>query len=496
MKLQTLPLVALLILTFASTGAALPPPCEEDAMQADSTMIIDGAVSDVACVGEPVAEAMMGGGTSTTTTYISTVQVSETYKGDAMDSVQITGVVVEYSDDANPPVGGWWQPALKQGMKGKFYLVDDAENNGYKYVCWNAAIEAEDSAPADLPECAGGTPVPEDPCGDGMMGENETDVDCGGESCSPCADGKKCKIDDDCAGKSCTDGTCGAGTPGPVDFTPPNPCWKDECVAEYDTCAAMPSCVAWNDCLATKEGDALSECLQAVADSDPSQMDDNGNHVVYRALQECGWDKCNDPNAGLCADPGKGGEVNKCGQWDDAWPCNCDDACTQYDDCCADYDDVCGSTTPDPPPCTPSCGNKDCGADGCGGTCGECGAGQICSKAQLCVDDVPDECQDACADGDKGCEDGAPWSCALAGSGCYEKFAGSACAEGEACAEGVCASTEPAPPVDDSNDNTNSDSGDDGGCSSSDPINTGGTILLALVLLGLAVRRESDETLA
>ncbi len=35
-------------------------------------------------------------------------------------------------------------------------------------------------------------------------------------------------------------------------------------------------------------------------------------------------------------------------------------------------------------PCTPKCGRKECGNDGCGGSCGECGAGQVCATGTCC----------------------------------------------------------------------------------------------------------------
>src|SRR3954463_11108731 len=39
------------------------------------------------------------------------------------------------------------------------------------------------------------------------------------------------------------------------------------------------------------------------------------------------------------------------------------------------------SSPPSPPPppgCTPQCAGKQCGADGCGGSCGTCGLGTVC----------------------------------------------------------------------------------------------------------------------
>ncbi len=41
--------------------------------------------------------------------------------------------------------------------------------------------------------------------------------------------------------------------------------------------------------------------------------------------------------------------------------------------------------------CTPSCGGKDCGPDGCGGSCGTCPAGETCFGDGLCAGTAPDD---------------------------------------------------------------------------------------------------------
>jgi hypothetical protein len=47
--------------------------------------------------------------------------------------------------------------------------------------------------------------------------------------------------------------------------------------------------------------------------------------------------------------------------------------------------------TPQPTPvCTPSCGDRTCGDDGCGGSCGACGANQACQGGScVCVPEAP-----------------------------------------------------------------------------------------------------------
>jgi len=47
---------------------------------------------------------------------------------------------------------------------------------------------------------------------DGVKTGLETDIDCGGGMCSPCADGKMCKIGTDCLDGVCTSGSCAAAT--------------------------------------------------------------------------------------------------------------------------------------------------------------------------------------------------------------------------------------------------------------------------------------------
>jgi len=53
-----------------------------------------------------------------------------------------------------------------------------------------------------------------------------------------------------------------------------------------------------------------------------------------------------------------------------------------------DLDDVDAVGTPDVPdemPCVPVCGGKVCGPDGCGGSCGECAAGEACEEGECVV---------------------------------------------------------------------------------------------------------------
>jgi len=61
-------------------------------------------------------------------------------------------------------------------------------------------------------------------CSDGVTNQDETDIDCGGDVCDPCADGGACTVGADCASGSCffasTDDTVGECSSNAVAGTP------------------------------------------------------------------------------------------------------------------------------------------------------------------------------------------------------------------------------------------------------------------------------------
>ena len=44
--------------------------------------------------------------------------------------------------------------------------------------------------------------------------------------------------------------------------------------------------------------------------------------------------------------------------------------------------------------CEPSCGGKECGDDGCGGKCGNCAPGALCNSQSICLEVCPPYCED------------------------------------------------------------------------------------------------------
>jgi len=102
------------------------------------------------------------------------------------------------------------------------------------------------------------------------------------------------------------------------------------------------------------------------------------------------------------------------------------------------------------PRCDPDCLDRDCGPDGCGGSCGECRGGAVClEEVGLCAVD-PGPCRlagEACAVGSRCCDPLACVGgicrlpvCVPVGSVCGP---GIACCAGSDCAGGICVAAAP-----------------------------------------------------
>jgi hypothetical protein len=88
------------------------------------------------------------------------------------------------------------------------------------------------------------------PCSDGKLDGQETDVDCGGPTCSPCAVGEKCLVNSDCASMACDSVTLMCDTSHCVDGH------KDADETDVDCggptcphCAVGKQCLVDTDCV-------------------------------------------------------------------------------------------------------------------------------------------------------------------------------------------------------------------------------------------------------
>jgi hypothetical protein len=192
-------------------------------------------------------------------------------------------------------------------------------------------------------------------CNDGVKNGLETDVDCGG-SCGPCAPGKQCGGNADCAAGPCNSGVCG--------------CTPLVCGAP------------------------------ALTGLCGSNLDDNCGGKVAACLCGSGGETC---YQGACCDPQAAcqtacGTISACGQSIDCGTLSCTSAQTCYQSKC----------------CTPAkqCAAGSCGtqSDGCGGriTCAGCTNGRICT-AGACTCDGTDTDGDGLTDCAE-LDDGNPWT--------------------------------------------------------------------------------------
>jgi hypothetical protein len=198
--------------------------------------------------------------------------------------------------------------------------------------------------------------------------------------CTPVCDGRVCG-DDGCGT------TCGDCDPGAVCFE--GACLAgDSCAGRCGTFDAAASCQCDESCVES------SDCCPDICA--PGVCDGLGvcSCVPDCTERVCGSDGC----FGTCGDCGAGAVctpagqcvagdscVGRCGTSDAAAGCQCDGGCYARGDCCADLCDPGVCDLDFVCTCAPDCTERACGSDGCFGTCGECGAGDVCSPAAQCV---------------------------------------------------------------------------------------------------------------
>ena len=241
-------------------------------------------------------------------------------------------------------------------------------------------------------------------CGEACCGDGQTCFE--GQCCQPDCSGLECGLD--VCGVTC--GNCGAN----------ELCQDNACVCEFEGCGEA-CCGAGEICF---EG----ACCQP----DCSGL-------------ECGLDAC-------------GVDCGACGQHE---LCQNNSCVCEFEGCgevCCQQGQVCAAGAC----CTPDCNGVECGADGCGGSCGECdlledcngglcectfldcaGAccepGELCFEGQCCLSDCSGlECGLDLCGVDCGacglhelCEDN---TCECEFEACEE----ACCQEGQVCADGQC----------------------------------------------------------
>lgn len=259
---------------------------------------------------------------------------------------------------------------------------------------------------------------------------------CGG-SCGSCASGQTCNgagacvanCAPDCSGKQCGDdgcgGSCGScGAPATCDGAgqcvndcvpdcTTAECGDDGCGGTCGSCAASEVCVAGTcDSVGGGCGDVSFEGVCDYATGDVTWCDDGQIQQSECQSGCCGWTGADDGNwcvpqqqCGFCNNECEIGESGCSVFGTHSWTCATSTAtfpCRQrvFVGCPTACDP--GTNTCDA--CVPSCAGKSCGDDGCGGSCGACPPGELCSAiTQACE---PEACVPNCAGkacGDDGC---------------------------------------------------------------------------------------------
>ena len=328
-----------------------------------------------------------------------------------------------------------------------------------------------------LSYCAGDT-VSSAPCDGGCGWDAENGYyNCGGNGADPsgahplaCPGG----CTPDCAGKSCGSdgcggscGSCGAGTScagGQCVGTCTPDCTNKQCGS--DGCGG--SCGACPGGLSCKAGACVDECAPSCDGRECGDDGCGGSCGACPPSQACGdAGHCEQPRTGCGAVSVKGtcdGDVLMWCEGDQVFSYDCGQ---QQKSCGLDpkagtYDCLSGSV----PVCTPACGGRECGDDGCGGVCGSCAADETCTKGGSCAGltaCTPDCGGHEC--GDDGCggscgkcpigfacgEDGACLDLAGCEPDCKGKQCGAdgcggscgTCSGGLECTSNQCVSTEP-----------------------------------------------------
>ncbi len=288
-------------------------------------------------------------------------------------------------------------------------------------ACWNQSSPEAQSQYIKIWECVidvcGPQPPEECPGQAIWYGECRDEYDscrdctpqCTGKQCGPdgcggtcgscptgylCDEFGYCDCMASCQGKECGNDGCG-GTCGECPF-------GYQCNNLFQ-CVCIPSCLD-KECGSDSCGGSCGTCgpgtqcssglCQPVGPVCGDGLCEQPEESCMDCPQDCGMcqgDCCETHDEPGCQDPG----VTAC-------------VCAQDPFCCQSYwDDICVSEVTtfgcgECDVCVPNCNGKQCGADGCGGSCGSCPAGSTCSAAGKCVTSCVPSC-DGKQCGSNGC---------------------------------------------------------------------------------------------
>jgi hypothetical protein len=136
-----------------------------------------------------------------------------------------------------------------------------------------------------------------DHCDSEAQEADETDVDCGGDTCDPCADNLGCGDDDDCQSGKCANTVC---VPESCDDGVQNQDETDEdcggACAQAKPCALGDSCAEGRDCISYVCGSSDTCVADIVIPSNAviDDMEDQNNDIMGNEGRVGGWYQFND----------------------------------------------------------------------------------------------------------------------------------------------------------------------------------------------------------
>jgi hypothetical protein len=147
-------------------------------------------------------------------------------------------------------------------------------------------------------------------CADGITNQDETDVDCGGSTCSVCQSGEACLVGTDCAGGVCTANVCTAtcsDNQQNQDETDVD-CGGSTCVAR---CQPSQGCSTTSDCdlahpfsIACVAGQCAAHCSDGQLDGTETDVDCGGSCATVEGQTCAAGQNClagSDCQSSLCS---------------------------------------------------------------------------------------------------------------------------------------------------------------------------------------------------
>ncbi|MEC7751061.1 MAG: hypothetical protein VX405_06125 [Myxococcota bacterium] len=159
-------LTILLLFVWCPSALAMTPPLSPEELAASSSVIVDGQVTAVECMGVPNP----GSNRAIVTPLRALLEVAVIEKQPVGnqpwadlrvgDSIELYFDKIDYGDEPGP--GCAWTPSYREGQSGRWWLRSD-DDDRLTLVSWNGFDASPENSPLDLPVCHGtdGGPEPQ-----------------------------------------------------------------------------------------------------------------------------------------------------------------------------------------------------------------------------------------------------------------------------------------------------------------------------------------------